>query len=211
MKQQIIVYTDGACSGNPGPGGWAFSIRDNADTILYENSGLEPHTTNNKMELSALLNALQHLVLNTQNEKNVEIILRLDSEYALKGFFEWMDGWQARGWKTASKKPVSNRDEWQTIIKLHDTLINRGMTFKKEWVKGHSDHPGNEAVDTQACKMRDQAKQLTQTNPTHPLELNFSEAQTALMQQIADQWKNNQITTHDMLAKVMENRRFLTP
>lgn len=137
--KKVTIYTDGACLGNPGPGGWGALL------IYGENrkeiSGGEAHTTNNRMELMGAIEALKTL------KSACEIDLYTDSQYVRLGITEWMKGWKARGWKTADKKPVKNEDLW----KLLDEAAER-HTVKWHWVKGHSGHPENERVDELACQ-----------------------------------------------------------
>lgn len=130
----VNIFTDGACKGNPGPGGWGAVLRyGEAEKQLC---GGEPETTNNRMELRAAIEALA--VLN----RRCEVILTTDSQYVRKGVTEWMKNWKRNGWRTASKAPVKNADLWQQL----DQLIS-GHTIDWRWVKGHSGHPGNELAD----------------------------------------------------------------
>lgn len=132
---QIEIYTDGACSGNPGPGGWGALLRWNGHE--KEMSGGEAETTNNRMEMMAVIKALESL-----KGQGKSVSLHTDSKYVMDGVNEWLAGWKARGWKTAAKKPVKNQDLWKQI----DSLIQvHTVTF--HWVKGHSGHPDNERVD----------------------------------------------------------------
>ena len=131
----IKVYTDGACKGNPGPGGWGVYIQSNEDEKeLY---GGNPETTNNQMEMQAALEALKHL-----KDKDEVIELYTDSNYLRQGITEWIHKWKKNNWKTAAKKPVANRDLW---IEISD--LNEKMTVKWNWVKGHAGDPGNERAD----------------------------------------------------------------
>ena len=139
---QVFLYTDGACSGNPGPGGWACLLKYK-DT-RKEISGGAPETTNNQMELTAVIQGLSLL------KKPCEVALFTDSKYVLEGATKWLDGWIQRGWKKADKKPVLNRDLWEKLIPL---LEKHTLTW--HWVKGHAGHPENERVDTMACAERD--------------------------------------------------------
>ena len=133
----IEIYTDGACSGNPGPGGWGALLRvSEIETELY---GGEPATTNNRMELLAVIEALQSLT------GPVEACVYTDSQYVQKGISEWIHSWKRRGWKTASKEPVKNEDLWRRL----DALA-AGHTIEWHWVKGHAGHPDNERVDALA-------------------------------------------------------------
>lgn len=133
--KHIIVYTDGACSGNPGPGGWAALLQ--YGTRERELSGGEPQTTNNRMELRAALEALQALT------EPCRVTVHTDSAYLHRAFTDgWLDRWQRNGWKTASKKPVENQDLWQQLLKMADY---HDVTWVK--VKGHADDERNNRVD----------------------------------------------------------------
>jgi iron complex transport system ATP-binding protein len=133
----IEIYTDGACSGNPGPGGWGVLLRTgNAETELR---GGEPATTNNRMELLAVIEALQSLT------HPAEACVYTDSQYVQKGISEWIHAWKRRGWKTANNEPVKNEDLWRRL----EALIV-GHTLKWHWIKGHAGHPDNERVDALA-------------------------------------------------------------
>lgn len=134
MSKHVEIYTDGACSGNPGPGGWGVLLRYGAHE--KEMCGGEADTTNNRMEMMAVIKALEAL------SKRSNIKLYTDSKYVLQGVTEWMDGWKAKNWKTASKKPVKNKDLWQEI----DTLVQQ-HDIEFIWVKGHAGHPDNEKAD----------------------------------------------------------------
>ena len=131
----IKVYTDGACRGNPGPGGWGVYIQLNdEEKDLY---GGNPETTNNQMEMQAALEALKYL-----KDKNDVIELFTDSNYLRQGITEWIHKWKLNNWRTASKKPVANRDLW---IEISD--LNEKMNVQWNWVKGHAGDPGNERAD----------------------------------------------------------------
>jgi ribonuclease HI len=130
----VDIYTDGACSGNPGPGGWGAILRFNGrDDELF---GYDPATTNNRMELMGVIAALRSLT------REVPVRVHTDSQYVQKGMSEWIHGWKRRGWKTASKEPVKNEDLWRAL----DTLA-AGRAIEWLWVKGHAGHPENERAD----------------------------------------------------------------
>jgi len=133
------LFTDGACSGNPGPGGWAFVLRGPGVVGDMERSGGEAQTTNNRMELMAVIEGLQTLA------EPSEVRVVSDSEYVVKGLREWLDGWKARGWKTAAKKPVKNDDLWKRLDALR--AMHR---LRPEWIRGHNEHPENTRCDALA-------------------------------------------------------------
>ncbi len=135
--ERIEIYTDGACRGNPGPGGWAATL--SLGEHFRELSGAEPATTNNRMELTAVIEALSAL----KRESRVRVFT--DSEYVRRGITEWLKAWKARDWRTADKKPVKNRDLWERL----DAVAAR-HDIEWRWVKGHSGVPGNERVDALA-------------------------------------------------------------
>lgn len=137
--KQVEIFTDGACSGNPGPGGWGAILRWN--NITRELYGGEPDTTNNRMELTAAINALNAL------KEPCTIDLYTDSVYVRDGISSWIDGWKARNWKTAAKKPVKNVELWQAL----DSARARHRV-NWHWVKGHAGHPENERCDELARK-----------------------------------------------------------
>ncbi len=135
--ERIEIYTDGACRGNPGPGGWAATL--SLGEHFRELSGAEAATTNNRMELTAVIEALSAL----KRESRVRVFT--DSEYVRRGITEWLKAWKARDWRTADKKPVKNRDLWERL----DAIAAR-HDVEWRWVKGHSGVPGNERVDALA-------------------------------------------------------------
>ncbi len=140
----VELYTDGACSGNPGPGGWAYVLKHPASGTEREKSGAEPDTTNNRMELMAVIEGLSALTRPSRVE------LYSDSQYVLNGLKEWMKAWKSRGWKTADKKPVKNRDLWERLDELaasHDVRFH--------WIRGHNEHPENERCDRLAVAARE--------------------------------------------------------
>jgi ribonuclease HI len=130
----VHAFTDGACSGNPGPGGWGVVLRWNDHE--KELFGGESETTNNRMELMAAISALESLT------RPAEVVITTDSTYVLKGITEWLPNWKRRNWQTASKQPVKNVDLWQRL----DEAVSR-HTVTWEWVKGHNGHPENERAD----------------------------------------------------------------
>jgi ribonuclease HI len=138
MKPKIVeIFTDGACSGNPGPGGWGAILR--YDGVEKELSGHEDATTNNRMELLAAIMALEALT------RPSHVRLHTDSQYVQKGISEWLPQWVKRGWKTADKKPVKNADLWQ---RLQSAIAHHKVEFI--WVRGHDGHPENERADALA-------------------------------------------------------------
>lgn len=139
MNNSVIIYTDGACRGNPGPGGWGVVLRyKNVSKELY---GGEAQTTNNRMELMAAIQALEAL------NRDCKILLNTDSTYVLKGITEWLPVWKKRGWKTADRKPVKNEDLWR---RLDAAIIRHDIEWR--WVRGHSGEEGNEQADKLANK-----------------------------------------------------------
>jgi ribonuclease HI len=136
---QVEIYTDGACKGNPGPGGWGVLLKsNNTEKELY---GGELGTTNNRMELLAVIRAFEAL------KRPCAVTLYLDSQYVLKGITEWLPGWKAKGWRTASKQPVKNAELWRELDAL---LTQGGHVVDWRWVRGHAGDPGNERADALA-------------------------------------------------------------
>jgi ribonuclease HI len=131
---EAVIYTDGACSGNPGPGGWGTVLR--YGSTEKELHGSDPSTTNNRMELMAAIQALEAL------KRPVEVTLYTDSRYLLDGITKWVAGWQRNGWVTAAKQPVKNVDLWHRLVKA---MASHRVTWL--WVKGHNGDPGNERAD----------------------------------------------------------------
>jgi ribonuclease HI len=132
--EPVKIFTDGACKGNPGPGGWGALLRyGDKEKHLW---GGEAETTNNRMELEATIQALGAL------KRECQVILTTDSQYVRKGITEWIHGWRKNGWKTAAKKPVKNADLWQALDEL-----TKKHQVEWRWVKGHSGHPENELAD----------------------------------------------------------------
>ncbi|GAB3478214.1 ribonuclease HI [Polaromonas eurypsychrophila] len=139
--QHVVIYTDGACKGNPGPGGWG-AMMTTGDSVK-ELFGGELTTTNNRMEMTAVIEALAAL------KRPCRVTLYVDSQYVLKGMTEWIKGWKARGWRTAAKEPVKNVDLWQ---KLDALVSGSGHSIEWVWVRGHDGDPGNERADVLANK-----------------------------------------------------------
>jgi ribonuclease HI len=133
-SDRIEIYTDGACSGNPGPGGYGALLKYGGET--KEISGFSPMTTNNRMELTAVIKALEML------KRPCLVRITTDSTYVVKGMTEWLPGWIKRNWKNAQKKPVANRDLWERLLAL-----SRGHRIQWQWIKGHDGHPDNERCD----------------------------------------------------------------
>jgi ribonuclease HI len=130
----VEIFSDGACKGNPGVGGWGALLRmGETEKELF---GGEANTTNNRMELTAVIQALTALT------RPCEVLIHTDSQYVMKGMMEWIDGWKAKGWKTAAKQPVKNDDLWKALDKL---VAMHDVDWR--WVRGHSGHPENERAD----------------------------------------------------------------
>ena len=141
---QVIIATDGACKGNPGPGGWGAIIRMGARE--RELSGGEVETTNNRMELTAAIRALEAL------KRPCHVILSTDSRYVMDGLTKWIHGWKRNGWRTADRKPVKNADLWRQLVEAADR-----HRVEWRWVRGHNGHPDNERADRLACDAVPQA------------------------------------------------------
>ena len=143
MAKMVEIFTDGACRGNPGPGGWGAVLRYNGhERTLY---GAEAHTTNNRMELTAAIRALEALT------RGCAVRITTDSEYLKKGLTEWLADWKRRGWKTAARKPVKNADLWQ---QLEQAASRHDVEW--HWVRGHTGHEGNEQADALANRAIDE-------------------------------------------------------
>ncbi len=138
MAKVLTIYTDGGCLGNPGVGGWAFVATDGTEVI--EHSGNNPHTTNNRMELLAVIRALEYSLSLSERPELVKIYT--DSQYVKRGISEWIHNWKRNGWKTAAKKEVKNREFWIALDNLTDYL-----TIEWHWVKGHAGIELNERCD----------------------------------------------------------------
>jgi len=147
---EVVIYTDGACSGNPGPGGWGVVMRwQGKEKELY---GFDPETTNNRMELMAAIQALEAL------QRPTTVSLHTDSKYLLDGITKWIPNWQRNGWKTAAKKPVKNEDLWRRL-----TEAMRPHDVDWVWVKGHAGDPGNERADALARRGIEEAAGVAQS------------------------------------------------
>lgn len=140
---EVHIYTDGACRGNPGPGGWGALLRYNGNEKTLK--GAEPDTTNNRMELTAAIIALESL------NRPCDVVLTTDSQYVRNGITQWLANWKRRNWKTADRKPVKNIDLWQRL----DAAASRHRV-RWEWVRGHSGHPENELADQLANQAIDE-------------------------------------------------------
>ena len=147
----VEIATDGACKGNPGPGGWGAIIR--SGTRERELSGGEPATTNNRMEMTAVIEALKAL------KRPCRVTLSTDSRYVIDGLTKWLHGWQKNGWRTADKKPVKNADLWQELI-----AAAKPHRIDWQWVKGHNGHPDNERADALASNAAIAASKPGQPN-----------------------------------------------
>jgi ribonuclease HI len=146
VLNEVVIYTDGACKGNPGPGGWGAWLKSGATE--KELFGGELNTTNNRMELTAVIEGLAAL------KRPCKVILYLDSQYVRMGITEWIRGWKAKGWRTSTKQPVKNVELWQKLDKL---VAEGGHVIEWRWVKGHSGDVGNERADMLANKGVDKA------------------------------------------------------
>lgn len=146
MSERMKIYTDGGCTGNPGPGGWgAVILRDGEDVV--ELSGGEKTTTNNRMELMAVISVLEAVI--EADGLDIPIEIHTDSQYVQKGISEWMKGWIAKNWRTAAGKPVKNKDLW---VRLKD--LNDRMDVAWYWVKGHAGNEWNERCDVLVAEQR---------------------------------------------------------
>lgn len=136
LMPRFELFTDGACSGNPGPGGWGFILRGDGFDRDVEESGGEPATTNNRMELLAVIRGLGRI------PDGASVVVTTDSEYCVKGLTQWIEGWKKRGWRKADRSPVMNRDLWELL----DAERVR-VRIDARWIRGHNEHPENERCD----------------------------------------------------------------
>ena len=143
--KEVVIYTDGACKGNPGPGGWGALLQSGGHE--REIFGGEPHTTNNRMELTAVIRALQALTA------SCPVAIHTDSQYVKNGIETWIHGWRRNGWKTADRKPVKNADLWRELAAL---AAGHAVTW--HWVRGHADNPGTRRADALANRGVDVAR-----------------------------------------------------
>ena len=143
--KRVDIFTDGACKGNPGPGGWGVLLRMGKHE--KELSGSDPSTTNNRMEMTAVIRALEALI------EPCAVTIHSDNRYVIDGMTKWVAGWQKKGWINASKKPVRNEDLWHELI-----AAAAGHRITWQWVKGHDGHAENERVDQLACAAAEAAK-----------------------------------------------------
>ncbi|MDG2422697.1 MAG: ribonuclease HI [Phycisphaerales bacterium] len=143
---EVALFTDGACSGNPGPGGWAYILRSLPSGQEAVEYGGEPATTNNRMELLAVIEGLRRLKVPSR------VSLYSDSQYVVKGLAEWIEGWKRRGWKRPKNKPVLNLDLWKELDQAREV-----HQITTHWVRGHDDHEENERCDRMAVQARDEA------------------------------------------------------
>lgn len=218
---EYVICADGACSGNPGPGGWAFEAWVDGKVIETQ-SDSSLHTTNNIMELEAAIRAVTFLVDGSVTPGAVK--LRFDSEYVLKGIFEWMAGWKARGWKTSGKKPVANAAMWQELDALIEKACGRGFTFTSDWVKGHDGDEGNERVDTLAVQRRDEAKaeavqnadintrtesDLAWRNPLPPTKDDITSEQVEILRDILGGYVEGESSVKGVLRGLRNNAKAL--
>ena len=158
--KSVTIYTDGACRGNPGPGGYAAILTSGAHERVL--SGAHPHTTNNQMELMAVIVALENLT------EPCAVHIHSDSQYVIKGINEWLPGWKRRGWKTAAGKPVKNQAYWHRLEAAASRTYDGGaLAIKWTWVRGHAGDPGNERAD----QLANDAIDAMRAGTAEPVEL----------------------------------------
>lgn len=158
MSKTIEIYTDGACSGNPGPGGWAATVQVDDGPIDVLTGG-DPHTTNNIMEMKAFLGGIQRAA-HMPGASGAKVSIHVDSEYVLKGVRDWLPGWKRRNWRTASGDPVKNREIWEEIDEAYQSLSGQARITLHQ-VKGHSGNAKNDLVDRHAVEARDLSRKKT--------------------------------------------------
>lgn len=145
MKGNVYIYTDGGCHGNPGPGGWAWRIVGSDNHVNEERSGYDPETTNNRMELTAVIDSLSRVLERKKSEADElsgTVVVVTDSQYVRQGITDWINRWRQNGWRTTAKKPVKNSDLWKQLDKLNGEVLPEWR-----WVKGHAGDEHNEACD----------------------------------------------------------------
>ncbi len=173
----ITIFTDGSSKGNPGPGGWGavisykLEVSSEEEELVTEIGGYEPQTTNNRMELTAVIEALKFIEKLEANTYNLEANLHTDSEYVLKGITSWIHGWQKNNWRTAARKPVINQDLWKELIEA-----SKGKEIKWTLVRGHSGVPANERCDEIATSFADQVMPALYNNSRKEYGILFSHA-----------------------------------
>lgn len=157
LERAYLLFSDGACRGNPGPGAWACLIQDVKGEILLQSSGVDVPTTNNKMELQGVISALEGLidrwVQSGMSEREIPVFVYSDSKYVVDGISSWVSGWKSRGWKKADGKLPENVELWQQL----DSLNSQFSNIKYIWVKGHAGHPQNELCDQMCNQALDEA------------------------------------------------------
>lgn len=151
-SHRVALFTDGACRGNPGPGAWAYIVQRSTGDIIEKDAKHDKYTTNNKMELQAIISGLKSLLKYQEKSRSIfEIWVYTDSKYAVDGMKSWVAGWKKKGWKKADNKPPENLELWQELDKFNN---NTSIVFN--WIKGHAGHPQNEYVDQMANKVLDE-------------------------------------------------------
>jgi ribonuclease HI len=150
-ENDIALFSDGACRGNPGPGSWGCVGQNFKGEILFKGSGVETRSTNNRMEMMGAIDAMDTIVRENENFSNLNIFLYSDSKYVVDGMKSWIHGWKKRGWKKADKKPPENVDLWKRL----DLVVENFSSVNYHWVKGHAGHPQNELCDQLANEALD--------------------------------------------------------
>ncbi|MGB3768730.1 MAG: ribonuclease HI [Phormidesmis sp.] len=214
------IYTDGACSGNPGPGGWGTRI-EFSDGQVHELGGRDTATTNNRMEMQAAIAALDFLSQDKAAADSKLVLLHTDSEYVKNGITKWITGWKKKGWKTSAGKPVLNKDLWQQLDQLSQTLAEENLKVDWRYVRGHTGNPGNERCDEiarayshaqpislsqykAAAKNKSKQKETADKKSKDPLEsYETSESQVKSNEQESD-YRNLSISTLEINAATTE-------